>query len=101
MAKIAELNNKAWCDWVATRPEGIQKLCRQLPPDRLYRMKTIGQRVTIYSYSEDGTVTVDVSGEYNFALFERRVFGVNPDDLEECDVPDAREILGVIDITIN
>lgn len=94
MAEINELDKDGWDEWVATRPESVQKICRQLPPNRLYRMKSTGDRVTLYSYSEDGTVTVNVTGEYNVLIFDRQVFGINPDDLEECDLPKPGEPLG-------
>jgi hypothetical protein len=96
MAKIAVIDEKGWNDWVATRPPEVQELCRRLPPDRLYRMKSTGQRVTLLSYSENGTVRVSVSGDYNFVTFERQVFGVNADDLEECDLPGPSELTGAL-----
>jgi hypothetical protein len=95
MAKIAEIDQTAWAEWVATRPECVRVLCEKLPPDRLYRMKSTGQRVTLHSYSENNTVTVDISGEYNFLTFDRQVFGIDPDDLEECDIPSG-ELLGTM-----
>lgn len=94
MATLHELDEEAWNGWVGTRPEAVQRLCRQLPPNRLYLLKTTGHRVTIYSYSEDDTVTVVVSGEYNAVKFARRVFGIRPDELEECDLPPPDEPLG-------
>lgn len=59
-------------------------------------MKSTGHRVFPLSYSEDGTVTVAVTGQFNFTVFERQVFGVSPDDLEECDLPTEDEILGAV-----
>lgn len=95
MAVVREIiDQDGWQDWVATRPVVIQELCKKLPPDRLYLLKTSGHCVTIYSYSEDNTVTVDVSGEYNWVAFERRVFGISPENLEECDLPGDDELLG-------
>ncbi len=96
MAKIiswTEETKKAWSDWVKSRPVSIQAICDRLPPNRLYRLKPSGRRVTLYAYNEDGTLTVDVTGEYNFVVFDRRVVGVKPDDLEECDLP-TNELLG-------
>lgn len=87
MAKVRELDEKAWKEWLASRQPVIRELCERLPPDRLYRMKPNGQRVTLYAYNEDGTVTVQISGQYNVVIFDRHVFGVNPDDLEECELP--------------
>ena len=69
MAKIAELNAEGWREWVATRPPAVQDLCRRYPPDRLYRMQPTGSRVTLVSYSESGTVTVRVSGDWNLTTF--------------------------------
>lgn len=79
MAKINELVEPAWSDWLRTRPKTVQDLAAQLPPDCLYRLKETGQPVTIRSYLEDGTVTVNVPDGYY-------VFGITPDDLEECDL---------------
>jgi hypothetical protein len=93
--KIAELDEAGWNEWVATRPPIIQEMCRRLPPDRLYRIKD-AHRCTIVAYSEDGTVRVNVSGEHNFLMFDREVFGINPNDLTECDLPDENEVVGTM-----
>jgi hypothetical protein len=87
MAKVFELNLENWKQWVSERPPSVQKLCEQFPPDRLYLLNPTGQRVTILSYSENDTLTVLVSGEYNLVMFEREVFGISPKDLQECDLP--------------
>ena len=47
---------REWNDWIDSKPRVIQDLCRKYPPDKLYRLKTTGQKVTLASYSEDGTV---------------------------------------------
>ena len=86
MAKVAELDMVAFNAWVETRPPVVQALCERLPPDRLYRLKSSGHRVTLRSYCEDGTVTVNVTGQYNALAFDRYVFGIAPADLEECAV---------------
>lgn len=100
MAKINEFVDLAamneWTEWVATRPPIIQELIALLPPDRLYRMKTTGSRVTLVSYAEDRTVTVFVSGEFNAVMFDRQVFGVSPDNLEECELPAKDDFLGTL-----
>lgn len=88
MAKIREITDQAgWDSWVASRPAVIQELCALLPPDRLYWLKGLGRRVTLFSYNEDGTVTVDVPGQFNGSTSDHRVFGIKPDDLEECELP--------------
>jgi hypothetical protein len=97
VAKICEGFKQAEFDaWAETRPPVVREMCKRLPPDRLYRMKSTGQRVTMYSYSENGTVTVNVTGQYNQITFDRRVFGVDPDNLEECDFPPSDEPIGTL-----
>lgn len=96
MAKIREMDQAAWEDWVATRPAAVQELCRKLPPDRLYMNKPTQQRGTIYSYSEDGTVTVNFTGEHNLLMFDKQVFGIKPEDLEECELPTEDELRGTM-----
>ena len=96
MAKCREMNQTAWDEWISTKPPVIQEMCALLPPDRLYLLKTSGRRVTLTSYAENRTVTVAVTGEYNALMFEREVFGIKPENLEECDLPADGELLGVI-----
>jgi len=95
MAKIAEIND-SFKDWLAERPKVIQDLARDYPPDELYHLSSSGHRVTIASYSEDGTVTVNVSGQFNAVTFERSVFGIDPKDLEPCEIPTDDEPRGVL-----
>lgn len=95
MAKIADLDEVGWREWVATRPPSVQALCERFPPDRLYRIKD-GHRVTVLAYGEDDTIRVHVSGQYNFVTFDRQVFGIKPEDLTECDLPTKDELLGTM-----
>jgi hypothetical protein len=98
MAKVFEFDDEGlarWNAWVASRPPVIQEMCRRLPPNLLYRLKSSDHRVTLLSYSEDGTVTVSVTGEYNLVPFDRQVFGIKPEDLEECELPNG-ELLGTV-----
>jgi hypothetical protein len=88
VAKFTEFKQPEFNEWVKTRPDYIQELIEKYPPDALYRINKTGQIVTIYLYSEDGTVTVDVSGEFNLQMIDLRVFGVDPLDLTECDLPE-------------
>lgn len=87
---------QAWNEWVATRPLPIQILCEQFPPNRLYRMKSTGQRVTIYAYYENNTVDVNITRQFNYHIYDRRVFGVDVGNLEECDLPAPDEPLGAL-----
>ena len=74
----------------------VRANAERLPPWELFRMKTTGDRVTVYSYAENGAVTVNLTAEFNLTLFERQVFGVNPADLEPCDLPAEDEIVGTV-----
>ena len=94
MAVAREMNWTEWEEWVSTRPEVVQDLCRRFPPDRLYRIGDDGSRGTIYSYSENGTITLSVTGQYNRIMFDRNVFGLDPNTLHECDLPGPDEELG-------
>src|SRR5262245_23680714 len=84
-----------WSEWLAEQPPAIRRLIARYPPNRLYQMGD-GLRVTIVGYREDGTVAVDVSGEFNLVTFERSVVGINPADLMECELPDTDELLGAL-----
>ena len=93
-----------WADWVNARPEPIRQIVKahQFAPWKLYRMRSSGHRVEIYSFEEQSdpskpvTLSVNVTGQFNAVAFERTVFGVSPDDLEECDLPKQGEVLGVM-----
>lgn len=90
MANLYEFDEqklKEWHEWLKDRPQIIKDLAKQLPPNKLYLLKTSNHKVTLISYEENGTVTVNVSGDFNRVIFERNVFGVNPENLEECDIP--------------
>ena len=82
----SEEQKQAWDEWVTSRPEMIQEMCRKWPPNVLYRLDPPGQNVYVVSYNENGTVMVNVTQEFNpdlVLVFNRTVFGVNPDDLKE------------------
>lgn len=75
-------------EWLRNRPETIKALAAKLKPWFRYRVKPTGQHCNLYSYSEDGTVTVEVNGHDSEFLDSLKrflpvlVFGINPDDLE-------------------
>ena len=98
MARHIELTpeqTREWNEWLAGRPECIRQLVAKYPPELLYRDKSTGKRVCIYSYNEDGTVSVIVSSEYNLVPMTRIVFEVDPAGLEECDFPGPDEKVGL------
>lgn len=86
--------------WVAARPESVRVVAERFTPWDLYRMKSTGHRVTIASFGEqqDGrvTLTVSVRAEFNAIMFERNVFGIDPDDLEPCELPSPDEHVGAV-----
>jgi hypothetical protein len=81
---MTKTQQKEWNDWIATRPPVIQKLCQEYPPGK-YILKTTNQIISLYSYSEDGTVTVNISCKDNPTLiFDRQVFGISVKNLRRC-----------------
>ena len=94
MATLFEIESETFEAWVKERPAIIRKMIKSHPPNLLYCMASSGHRVVIYSYSENETVAVAVLGKYNRVTFERRVFGIKPSELTECDLPPEDEELG-------
>ena len=95
---------RGWNDWVQSRPESVRSVASKLFPWKLYRQKSSGHRVTVQAFDEqlDGKVTlrVMVGGEFNLVAFERSVFGVDPEDLEECDLLASGEALGSANLSV-
>lgn len=91
MTKLFELPAK----YEEECPEEARKMVLKKPPNLLYKLISTGQRVYITAYCEDNTVKVSITGEFNLISFEREVFGIELEDLEECDLPPAGEPLGV------
>lgn len=86
--KIRELTPEqeaAWTEWVESRPPVIRDVARRFKPNHLYRLETTGQRVELVAFAENGTVRIDVPGEYNprRTVVDMNVFGVDPNKLEE------------------
>ncbi len=94
---------RAWREWVAERPPEVRAVAEQFDPWTLYWMPSSRHRVTLRSFdeTEDGRVTlrVVVSGRFNAVIFDREVFGIEPDGLVECDLPDPDELVGSLDLT--
>jgi hypothetical protein len=89
---------QGWKEWVASRPDRVRAVAERFEPWTLYRLKTTGDRVTILGFSEGDPITMDVSitGEFNLIMFDRRVFGIDPNDLEPCDLPNVNEPVGAM-----
>ena len=80
--------------WVRKLPKKPRAIAKRFDIWTLYRLKETGHRVMLHSFADDGTVTVIVSAKFNLVLHEREVFGIPPDQLEECDLPAADEEVG-------
>jgi len=95
MAKNISYDMIMFDKWLETRPACIQEMGKKYPPNLLYQHKETKQYVTLASYFEDGTVSMDVDPEFNKHRFEgmlnmgKHVFGVNPEELEVCDLPES------------
>lgn len=68
----------AFEEWLATRPPVIQDLGSRFPPDVDYGMNQDGDVYRIYSYNENGTVTVT---RFMQGCPVWNVFGVDPAQL--------------------
>lgn len=80
---------KEYLEWAEERPPPVREIALRLRPNQVYYYRPAHQWVLVRSVCEDGTVTVYVIAALNPGLvFERWVFGVDPLDLEEVDVPD-------------
>lgn len=92
----------AWEAWVADRPPTIRDVIakHRLDPWTLYRLTSTNQRVFLISVSESGRVRIGVTGEFNLVMSETAVFGIDPAELEECDLPSADERLGSLELTV-
>ncbi len=102
MAAICEVTpemEQDYQDWLAELEPHVRAVAARFRPWLLYRMKT-NHRATIRSFEEqrDGSVTllVRVTGEFNAVMFDRDVFGVAPEALTECDLPEPGEPLGAL-----
>ena len=93
-----------WNTWLRDRPECVRILAVKLVPWKLYRIRESGHRVTLVAFDEHVndrvTCRVLVGSEYNLVAFEREVFGIDPADLEECDLPAVNEICGSIGLSV-
>ncbi len=75
-------------EWLSGRPEVIKEMAEKLKPWERYRLKPTGQHCTLYSYSENGTVTITVGGHDSEPLDAMNkmtlinVFGIDPNELE-------------------
>lgn len=85
-----------WDDWVAERPDNVRVVAERFNPWTLYRIKDTDQRVRTISFGEGRenngkvTLTVEVLAEFNLLVpIGFQVFGLDPDDLDECDLPDG------------
>jgi hypothetical protein len=105
MANIHEVTpemEEGWGAWVKSRPERVRELIetRGFAPWKLYRMKSTGHRVVLHAFDEElsdkVTLKVKVLGRFNLVHFDRIVFGIDPGDLEECDLPAEDEPLGAV-----
>ena len=107
MARIYDPSSEqreAWDQWVAERPPEVQKVAGRFNPWTLYRLGSSGHRVQLAAFDEeqDGRITcrVSVDARFNFLTHERVVFGIDPAELTECDLPGPEEPVGNLNLSI-
>lgn len=96
MAVVTLVVEEEFRKWYDSRPPVIRELIDRFPIDRLYRIKSTGHRGTLCSYNEDGTMAVTLDGTFCRVDFARNVFGLLPEDIEECDLPGPDEPTGCL-----
>lgn len=94
----SEVEERMWRAWCASRPPDIEEVALRFEPWAVYRRKSTGHVVVVTCITEyhegSPTVMVRIAGEFNKTAGEHTVQGVQPDDLEPCEVPDPRECAG-------
>ena len=91
--KFSEEQEKLWEAWVAERPPVIKAMAERLLPNRVYKLTTTEQICIPTAFHEDNTVKVAVLRALNNRIFSVSVFGINPDDLVECDLPNGIQLM--------
>lgn len=94
--KLEELMEE---EWFQSRPPDIQKMIIKYPPIVLYKFKDSGKVVYMFSYCEDGTVTVIHLGygtEFAFMSRNWKVFDVKPEDLEALTPEESARIMNEV-----
>lgn len=87
-------HEQIWQEWLSDRPAVIRDLATRFHPAKLYLLKTTGQKGTIESFGEDGTIRMQFDGRFCKVVFAKSVFGLKPDDIEECELPGPDEEVG-------
>ena len=84
MKSISE-NHTDFEDWLDGRPDCIREMVRKCPPWFFYKIQSTGQECHLVSYSEDGTVTVNITSQTIESMLgmQRQVFGIDISDLEQ------------------
>jgi hypothetical protein len=90
---------QAWINWLADQPPYVGAVGKRLDPWSLFWLRD--QRVTICGFNSDPktekvTVQVNVTGQFNLVMFDKTVFGVDPNDLTPADLPAPDEPLGAV-----
>ena len=83
------MNNELYqSEWFKSRPKIVQKAIIDYPPGYFYILKSTGQKVRLYSYTENKkgctecTILILKEDNPDREDVERKVFGVPLDDLE-------------------
>lgn len=90
------LERATWDAWIGDLPEAVRLVAEKLKPWRPYVFKPTGALVVIYCVDQPDdatqpiTLQVDVTSALNEGvLFDRRVFGVKLEDVEEWAGPEG------------
>lgn len=85
---------ETWRRLLESMSPECRALAKRYPVNKLYRIKSTGMRGYPIAYSEDLTISLNVTGEYNRVTFSHIVFGLTEEHIEECELPLPGEDLG-------
>ena len=88
--RYTEEQEKIFNDFVDGLPSHLKELAKRFPSNKIFRHKKTNQIVMPNSFNEDGTMTVNIYRFLNNPIhLTKTVFGVDPEDLEEADLPNG------------
>ena len=91
---MTDEQKQTWSNWKIDRPQIIKDLSERFKPNHLYRHKKTNQKVIPLVFFENNTLEVLIPCSLNDGIFlNKRVFDVNPDDLEETELPDGMSVM--------
>jgi hypothetical protein len=68
------------------RPRHVRAIAKKIDFFSLYWLRPVDSHV-ICGVEDDGSITVSATREYNDLVYDVLIFGVDPEDLQPCELP--------------